>query len=137
MTAIGEAIMPRDKLGPCALSRCSIEWLLTVGSLGMAFTFLLFPEGMAMRDYLLKIPHFAAIAIPLTWFLSLLLVGIFQLSTLVTQIARPCARLAAVASGIVWIYIGVSVVAAGLLLLSWPCVLMIGGNLYVASMFKS
>lgn len=126
-----------DKLGACPLSRCAIEWLLAVGAVGMAIWFAVLPEGMAMRSYLLHVSSTAAVAIPVSWIATLFLVGAAQLLTLLFGSLRRFAGTVALLSGIAWIYVGVSLTGAGLLLLTWPCALMVGGHLYVTVMFKS
>lgn len=122
--------------GPCALSRCAVEWGLGISAIGQAIWFMAFPEGEQLRSYLMHHSEAIQAAYPLSWSLPLILVGIFQLLTVSCSMDRKYARAAATVAGVVWIWVGWCVSVAGLLLLTWPILLMVIGCGYVASQLK-
>lgn len=127
----------KERLGICLLSRCSLEWNLAIGAIGLAAWFVLFPEGLQLRAYLMNLPSDASfVAIPWTWPVVLALAGGVQLATLVIPLHRRYAGWTAQLAGLAWIYVLISLCAAGMLLMTWPCLLAIGSNAYVASQLK-
>lgn len=125
---------PSKKLGPCPIPRCALEWFLALASCIMGVSFILSPVGLQLRSYLSDLPPSAIHIIPLSWGFLLFMAGFAQAVSLL--MARVPQRWAASAALVVWVIITVMVIHAGLLLLAAPCIAILLGEFYVATMLK-
>lgn len=121
----------------CPIPRCSMEWLLGLGTFGMGIWLLIFPHSLQLHQYFasLRGPVEWHLVLPLLWSMALLLSGSFQITALLLPYDRP-QHWASIAGFLAWGFVGVGFYNAGLLLILWPVLVFLVGEFFIALMLK-
>lgn len=103
-----------ERIGPCPLSRCSLEWFLVAFTAVMGLAFLLMPLGIQMQQWLMSLSTPTRSFIQPTWGMLLLVAGAFQAASL----CRPKIpqHIAAFAGAMAWLVITIMMFQTGVLL---------------------
>ncbi len=123
-----------NRIGPCPIPRCALEWGLAGMSVLVGIALLFLPLGLQMQEWLGQTSIEVCHLIQPAWGTILIGAGVIQMVTLI--VPRLPQHVAAIFAAFAWFTVGFLAFQAGLLLFAVVTLVMVLGEIYVGLMLK-